>query len=122
MKDSWTEKQLKFIEWLSLPRYARTPPTQEMFAETIGVSDLTLWRWKKLDGFQESVNALARQTVGAKLPEVYGALLREAEKGSFPHIKLALELSGDYVEKSETRGEIKLKVEYGDDGTNDTST
>ncbi len=98
MKDSWTANQLKFMEWLSLPRYDRLPPTQEMFAESIGTTNLTLWRWKKLLGFQEAVNALARATIGTKLPEVYGALLREAEKGSYQHIKLVLELSGDYVE------------------------
>lgn len=103
MQENWTPNQLKFIEWLATPKQDRRPETVELLAAEIGVNAATLWRWKKLDGFQDAVNALARSSVSTRLPEVYGALLREAEKGSFQHIKLALELSGDYVERSETK-------------------
>lgn len=103
MQENWTPNQLKFIEWLATPKQDRKPETVELLAEELGVNPATMWRWKKLDGFQDAVNALARASVGSRLPEVYGALLREAEKGSFQHIKLALELSGDYVERSETK-------------------
>lgn len=103
MQENWTVNQLKFIEWLALPKQDRKPETVELLAEQLGINAVTLYRWKKQDGFQDAVNTLARTTVGARLPEVYGALLREAEKGSFQHIKLTLELSGDYVERSETK-------------------
>lgn len=103
MQENWTVNQLKFIEWLALPKQHRQPETVELLAEQLGINAVTLYRWKKQDGFQDAVNTLARTTVGARLPEVYGALLREAEKGSFQHIKLTLELSGDYVERSETK-------------------
>lgn len=103
MQENWTINQLKFIEWLALPRQDREPETVELLAEQLRVNAATMYRWKKQDGFQEAVNALARMGVSTRLPEVYGALLREAEKGSFQHIKLTLELSGDYVERSETK-------------------
>jgi hypothetical protein len=103
MQENWTPNQIRFIEWLATPKLERKPETVELLAAEMGVNAATLWRWKKLDGFQETVNHLARTTVHSRLPEVYGALLREAEKGSFQHIKLTLELSGDYVERSETK-------------------
>jgi hypothetical protein len=103
MQENWSANQLKFIEWLAMPKSDRQPDTIELLAAQMGVNPVTLYRWKKQEGFQEAVNALARASVGSRLPEVYGALLREAEKGSFQHIKLTLELSGDYVEQSNVK-------------------
>ena len=115
MQAEWTEKQRVYIEWLACPRYERIPPTQEMLAASVGVDPATLWRWSKLDGFQDEVNKLARQSIGKKLPEVYGALLREAEKGEFQHIKLLLELAGEYVPAQKTMNEMSgaLTVNFG---------
>ncbi len=114
MQADWTDNQRKLIEWRACPRYERIPPTQEMLAASIGVDPATLTRWTKLPGFQDEVNILARQSIGAKLPEVYGALLRQAEAGSFEHIRLTLELSGDYVKQqknfNEDKGEVTLIV------------
>jgi len=107
-QDNWTATQWKYIVWLATPRFERTPPHQEMLAKDLGVNPATLWRWRKLPGFQEAVNAYAREMIVNKLPEVYGALLREAEKGSYQHIKLALELAGDYQET--TRQEVSGTV------------
>jgi hypothetical protein len=104
--EKWTLNQRRVQEWCATPRYDRVPPTQEMLAEQIGIGDRTITRWRQQKGWQEAVNAVARAQVGVKLPEVYGALLREAEKGSFQHIQLALELVGDYVkvQRSEVTG------------------
>lgn len=113
LQEKWSVKQGKFIEWLATPRQDREPSTVELLAERLDVNPATLWRWKKLDGFQDAVNELARNSVHSRLPEVYGALLREAEKGSFQHIKLTLELSGDYVERSEQKiiGSLELTAD-----------
>jgi hypothetical protein len=110
MQENWTPNQLKFIEWLATPKQDRKPETVELLAGALGMNAATLWRWKRLDGFQDAVNALARAAVSSRLPEVYGALLREAEKGSFQHIKLTLELSGDYVERNETKISGSLEI------------
>lgn len=49
------------------------------------------------------------------LPEIYGALRREAEKGSFPHIKLSLEITNEYTETGSNEDKpFILKVIYGD--------
>lgn len=106
---------MRFQEWLALPKCDRVPASQEMLAREMGVHMSTLSKWKRLDGWQEAVNAKVRSTLGERLNEVYGALLREAERGSFPHIKLILEMTGDYRERPEHSGEITLRVVYGTD-------
>ena len=110
MSTEWSANQRRFQEWLSLPKYDRFPPTQEMLAPEIGVREETLCRWKKLDGFQEAVTALARTSVGESLPQVYGALVREAEKGSIQHIRTVLELTGELKQMGTEGNEIVFRV------------
>jgi len=110
----WTSAQWKAIEWFASPRYDRIPPTADMLADELGVDRVTLWRWKKKDEFQAEVNRLARKAIGIKLPELYGALVREAEAGSFQHLQLAFEMAGEYTKQqrniNEESGEIKLVI------------
>ena len=73
------------------------PPTIELFAQSIKVGPATLYRWKKLDGLQAAVTAMAREGLGKALPDIYGALAREADQGSVPAMKLAFEMTGEYV-------------------------
>lgn len=98
-----------------MPRYERIPPTEEMFAATISVTDRTLRNWKQIDGFQEEVNRMARAALKSKLPEIYGALIRRAEMGDFQHIQLLLEMVGEYTKttknQNESSGEVKLIIE-----------
>ena len=102
MQDSFTPNQCKFIEWLATPRHKRMPPTIELFADSIRINATTLYRWKKIDGFQDEVTAMARQGLGAALPDIYGALIREADQGNVPAIKLAFEMTGEYTPKQQT--------------------
>ena len=97
--NNWTTNQKRFQEWLATPKSIRTPPTQDMLAQDMGLNAATLSRWRKLDGFQDAVTALARKFLSDDLPDIYGALRREAIKGSFNHIKLSLELSGEHMER-----------------------
>lgn len=47
----------------------------------------------------QAVTARARELLHTDLPDIYGALRREAIKGSFQHIKLALEMTGQHTDK-----------------------
>ena len=107
----WTADQQRYIEWLASPRMSRTPPTQGMVAEEIGVDAATLWRWSKLPGFDEEVKRLIRGSLGKKLPDLYGALIREAEKGSYQHLQLALEMTGEYTRKQHNINDSNLNGE-----------
>jgi len=110
---NFSANQLKFIEWLARTKYDRTPPTQALFAEELRVRPETLSRWRRIPELGEAVTERARDLLGDDLPEIYGALRREAIQGSFQHIKLSLELTGEYVER---RQNINIDVtELNDD-------
>jgi len=100
----FTPRQRRFIEWLATTKYDRIPSTEKELAQDMGITDRTLRNWKKKPGLQEAVLQRTRELLGDRLPEIYGALGREAEKGSFQHIKLAMEMLGEYVERQEISG------------------
>lgn len=110
-KVTFSTNQVRFIEWLANTKYDRSPPTQEMLADELGVRRETLSRWKQLPGFKEAVTQRARELLGDDLPEIYGALRREAAHGSYQHIKLALELVGEYAEKQRVEHSGKIQTE-----------
>lgn len=127
MQGDWSRNQRRFQEWLASPKYDRIPPTQELLAPELGVHPITLTRWKALPGWNEAVNALARERLGYHLPEIYGALVREAEKGSIQHIRTALELAGELQQPGTEESPIALRIEYvndwrGNAEMDDTST
>lgn len=101
---TFSANQLKFIDWLAVGKFERDPPTEELFAEKIGVNRSTLYRWKRgQNGFTEAefwgaVNQRAREHNQRSVSNVYGSLRDFAVKGSFQHQKLLLELVGEYTE------------------------
>jgi len=92
----FTANQTQLIEWLAEPKYTRSPPTQAMLADNLGVRSETITRWKTAE-LRQAVNARAREMIGDALPDIYGALVSEAEKGSYQHIKLVLEMLGEFT-------------------------
>lgn len=96
--------QLKYIDWLAASKYERKPATEQLLAKELGVNDRTLRRWKQDPGFRRQVTQRAREFLGEDLPEIYGALRREAIKGSYNHIKLALEMTGEHTDKIKVVG------------------
>jgi hypothetical protein len=73
-----------------------------------------LSKWKGIDGWQEAVNAIARNAVGEHLPEVYGALVREAEKGSIQHIRTVLELTGELAQTGTGDNPLTIRFAWQD--------
>ena len=95
----WTADQITLQQWLALPKRERKPKTLGLLASSLGIEQNTLTRWKQLDGFMDEVRKFIRSELEDDISEIYGALRKEAKAGSFQHIKLALELNGDYVQK-----------------------
>ena len=91
----WTANQERFIDWLTLTRFDRIPATQEELAAKIGVRPETLTRWKRDQRLHEEVKRRVHVALRGARGDIYGALIREATKGSYHHIKLALEILGD---------------------------
>jgi hypothetical protein len=115
---SWTPEQIRFIEWSALPKYERFPPSQEMLAEELNVDRKTLWRWTQIEEFTEAVNAMARVNMVKQLPSIYGALLRKADAGHYEHIKLVMEMTGEYIKQqkniNENEGQMTVRFVVGD--------
>jgi hypothetical protein len=115
----FSARRLRFIDWLATTKYERKPSTQELLAAEMGINPRTLTRWKSMPELSEAVTRRARDLLGDDLPEIYGALRREAIRGSFQHIKLAMEMAGEYVERHELSGAgggpLTIKVVYDED-------
>jgi hypothetical protein len=99
--NEWTAKQRVFIEWLALPSENRDPLTQYGLAERLGVDKATLVRWSKLPGLQTEVHRRITASLGSDYHDIMAALKRQAKRGSFPHIKMCLELLGYYTERKQ---------------------
>lgn len=100
----WTTDQITLQRWLALPKRERNPKTMGLLAKLLGVDEATLYRWRKLAGFVDEVRNLIKDNLKDDLADIYAALRKEAKAGSFQHIKLSLELVGDYVERQELTG------------------
>ncbi len=100
----FSQNQLKVIEWLASSKYDRRPSTIALLADQLGISDRTIYRWKSDKVFQDAITARARDLLESDLPEIYAALAREAIKGSFQHIKLAMEMTKEYTPRQEVTG------------------
>lgn len=98
-KRIYTPEQVRFQEWLALPKQLREPKTQRALAPLLGVGEDVLSEWKKLEGFVDTVASLARQHLKSELPEIFGALAREAKAGDVPAIKLVAQITDQLIER-----------------------
>ena len=69
-------------------------------SKRIGVSDRSIYIWKKNQDFSEEVYKRFRKSVGAELPSILQALVKEAKAGNVQAAKLILEHSGKLTKKS----------------------
>jgi len=99
--DEWTDNQQKFFYWYVNPNKGLNgiPRLQKDWAAENGVHPNSCTNWVKDPVFQEQAVAFRRQILLQDLPEIYKALSKKAKAGSFQHIKLALELAGEYSEE-----------------------
>jgi hypothetical protein len=87
--------------WLATPSDERVPLTEGAMARELGVNPSTLWKWKQKPGFQDEVHKLITASLGSDYHDIMAALKRQAKRGSFPHIKMCLELLGYYTERKQ---------------------
>lgn len=106
---TYTANQIAVIEWLATSKFDRKPMTQALLADQLGVHEKTISRWKQLPGFTEAVIDRSRELLKSNLPEIYGALNREAEKGSFQHIKLVMEMTGEHTDRQQIETTINVE-------------
>lgn len=121
MSEKWTDAQLRFIEWMSLPKTERKPKTYAQFAELtdIQVDERTLYRWKRLPGFMDEVARVAKEFMKDDVADVLGAIRNNAKKGSVAHVNMFLAMIGmgadvEAAGKGSGGNAINIQVMYGD--------
>lgn len=94
-----TVEQVQYLEWVATPKVLRKPKTVAAFATSIGVDRTTLWRWSIIPAFRKELSRAARSLLHSELPAIYDALAQAAIAKDVSAIRLALEVSGEYVPK-----------------------
>ena len=89
----------------------RIPESQTALAKELGLNRKTITRWKDLPGWWETVNELARELFIRDTAQYYAALNREARKGHYQHLQLALEMSGE-LEQQTSDGTLRIIIDY----------
>jgi len=95
---SFSPRKRKFIEWESHPKRQRVPPSIVEFAESIGVCDRTVYRWKREPEIREAISCRITELLGDELADIWHAVVHEAKAGSYQHAKLVLEKLDEYHE------------------------
>lgn len=100
-----TEAQIAAIEYLSLPK--RGELTYEQIAEQVGVSAVTLYKWRKDDRFNDELKReIVRKTLD-RLPEIMASIpdhiINDGNAALFRTLLQAHSLLMDKVEV-ETKG------------------
>lgn len=111
----WSPEQLRFIQWLALPKAERRPKSQRELATVLGVHESTLSDWKHLPEFIDDVNALARQMVKEDVPEVLAVIRREAKKANLPYVNMVLAMAGMAADVQAANAGPTIKVYAGFD-------
>ncbi len=117
----WPWRQACYIAWASMPREGRKPETQEELAKkflNLG-SDRAISTWRKKNPAIDSMVAILQS---AELWEYRGDSFRNLVEGMqqsgsdykfFNHLKLFLEMTGDYVPLSQLAAVIRRKSDGG---------
>ena len=88
-----------YIAWAASPVKGRAPATQQELARTLGLkTDRTIRQWKEKDPtIDREIEALQAAPLWRHRRDLYDALVKAATDGDVPALKLALEMTGDYV-------------------------
>ena len=88
-----------YIAWASSPVVNRQPATQSELAAVLGLrTDRTIRQWReKNPDIEREIEQLQAAPLWRHRRDLYDALVRTAITGDVPALKLALEMTGDYV-------------------------
>lgn len=101
-----------YIAWAASPVVGRQPATQLELAQAIGLkTDRTIRQWKEKDPQIEQVIAkLQAAPLWRHRRDLYEALVKAAVDGDVPALKLAFEMTGDYVPRMKQTVDNTVKL------------
>jgi len=88
-----------YIAWAASPVKGRAPATQQELARALGLkTDRTIRQWKEKDPtIDKEIAQLQAAPLWQHRRDLYDALVKAATDGDVPALKLAFEMTGDYV-------------------------
>jgi hypothetical protein len=122
LESNWPWRQAAYIAWASSPKEGRTPKTQDELARMhLGLtSDRAIATWRARNpAILDMIAFLQAAPLWESRADQFKALIDGANKAGqdykfFNHLKLAMEMRGDYVPKSELEALLRAKADSGD--------
>jgi transposase-like protein len=104
MLDDLTPNQERFAEWLATPRGQRKPERFEDFAEELGVSQPTLYRWRKRPDVRARAQEIVDEAVGGpeRVRMILDKISEQALAGAAKQQELFLRYAGLLVDRRVT--------------------
>jgi len=113
----WPFRQAAYIAWASTPNDSRSPKTQQELAILLGLSsDRAISTWRKRNpAIIETIAIMQSAALWSHRSDAFANLIKGMQASGddykyFNHLKLYLELTGDYVPTSEFIANLKKKL------------
>jgi hypothetical protein len=110
----WPFRQAAYIAWASTPSDARNPKTQQELALMLGLtSDRAISTWRRKNpAIIETIALMQSASLWSTRADAFSNLIQGMQKSGtdykfFNHLKLYLEMTGDYVPTSEFIANLK---------------
>lgn len=117
MNEKENEKKKKFIPskkqalFLDLYLDLNNKLTLTKICQEVQINRTTAWRWLRDSNFVNYINGLIKELLSRSLVKIYKTAIKSAIEGHFQFAKLLLEISGEYVSKSEDILKITPHIE-----------
>lgn len=113
----WPWRQAAYIAWASTPTDGRTPRTQDELARQLGLtSDRAISTWRRRNpAILETIAFLQSAPLWRHRADAFANLIQGMQAAGsdykfFNHLKLYLEMTGDYVPTSKYMAELRKKI------------
>jgi len=113
----WPFRQAAYIAWASTPSDVRTPKTQTELALLLGLkSDRAISTWRKKNpAILETIALMQSASLWSHRSDAFSNLIEGMKHAGtdykfFNHLKLYLEMTGDYVPTSKFMADLRKKL------------
>lgn len=83
--------------------------TLDEIAKVIGITYHAIWKWYQNQDFVDWINSKKESVLNKALMGIYRTAIRKAQAGDFQFTKMILEITGDYVQKSESKVDLPVR-------------
>jgi hypothetical protein len=111
LSTGFSAEQQTYIGWLATPSILRSPETETLLAQELGIPLATLDGWRRLPALMAAVRKGAVEALGERYADVIRSIEERAIAGSIQHQRLYLQLFGvDSTGVEEIGPNIKVLV------------